>query len=101
MSASEHYREVCAVIASPSSSQVQDTGLSRRQHRFKSGWGRHLTKHGLAIWANLFFMVEMFPVMPQRVFLEVDAQSASLGADPAATSHLCTCLISRSVEVSV
>ena len=31
-------------IRSPSSSQVQDTGLSRRQHRFKSGWGRHILK---------------------------------------------------------
>jgi hypothetical protein len=30
------------IIASPSSSQVQDTGLSRLRHRFKSGWGRQL-----------------------------------------------------------
>ena len=28
--------------SSSSSSQVQDTGLSRRQHRFKSGWGRQI-----------------------------------------------------------
>ena len=28
------------MIMSPSSSLVQDIGLSRRQHRFKSGWGR-------------------------------------------------------------
>jgi hypothetical protein len=32
--------------ASPSSSLVQDTGLSRRQHRFKSGWGRHMNSRG-------------------------------------------------------
>ena len=31
-------------FASPSSSPVQDTGLSRRQHRFKSGWGRQKIK---------------------------------------------------------
>ena len=30
------------ITTSPSSSQVQDTGLSRRQHRFKSGWGRQI-----------------------------------------------------------
>jgi hypothetical protein len=29
-------------IASPSSSPVQDTGLSRRRQGFKSPWGRHL-----------------------------------------------------------
>ncbi len=32
-------RYICIVV-SPSSSQVQDIGLSRRQHRFESGWGR-------------------------------------------------------------
>ncbi len=31
---------------SPSSSQVQDTGLSRRQHRFKSGRGRQVKSRG-------------------------------------------------------
>jgi hypothetical protein len=31
-------------LSSPSSSPVQDTGLSRRQHRFKSGWGRQINQ---------------------------------------------------------
>ena len=31
--------------ASPSSSPVQDIGLSRRRQGFKSPWGRHLYKH--------------------------------------------------------
>lgn len=29
------------IHTSLSSSQVQDTGLSRRQHEFESRWGRH------------------------------------------------------------
>lgn len=42
-------------LASPSSSQVQDTGLSRRQHRFESGWGRHNKIKGLANIAKPLF----------------------------------------------
>ena len=39
-------------LASPSSSLVQDTGLSRRQHRFKSGWGRQIKSIGYRFESN-------------------------------------------------
>ncbi len=42
-------------LASPSSSQVQDTGLSRQQHRFKSGWGRQLGCHRTSAPADALF----------------------------------------------
>ena len=42
-------------IASPSSSPVQDTGLSRRQHRFKSGWGRQMNYRVVKLIGGLFF----------------------------------------------
>jgi hypothetical protein len=41
-------RPTFCFFASPSSSQVQDIGLSRRQHRFKSGWGRQSAHQGIA-----------------------------------------------------
>ena len=44
--------------ASPSSSLAQDTGLSRRQHRFKSGWGRHIN--------YLFSIINSVAAPPQK-----------------------------------
>ena len=37
-------------FSSPSSSQVQDTGLSRRRHEFKSRWGRHIVPRESVIY---------------------------------------------------
>jgi hypothetical protein len=39
---------------SPSSSPVQDTGLSRRRHEFKSRWGRHFCSGKQRHAASLF-----------------------------------------------
>ena len=40
---------------SPSSSPVQDTGLSRRRRRFKSGWGRYFKMKRGAFGVPRFF----------------------------------------------
>ena len=44
-------RPTSIVFRSPSSSQVQDTGLSRRQQGFKSPWGRQMISKGYGISA--------------------------------------------------
>ena len=43
-------------ITSPSSSQVQDTGLSRRRHGFKSRRGRHILPRESAIYNRFPFL---------------------------------------------
>jgi hypothetical protein len=40
---------------SPSSSPAQDTALSRRRRRFKSGWGRQLSERSLSFEEVTFF----------------------------------------------
>ena len=42
---------------SPSSSPVQDTGLSRRRRRFKSGWGRYIKSSGVLSGYPAFFLL--------------------------------------------
>src|SRR5208337_2559959 len=51
---------------SPSSSPVQDTGLSRRRRRFKSGWGRYFQiKRGTFVVPRFFFLLwSKSPVLP-------------------------------------
>ncbi len=48
---------------SSSSSQVQDTGLSRRQHRFKSGWGRQILKGALIPIKAPFVFILSYPCL--------------------------------------
>ncbi len=60
-------------ITSPSSSPVQDTGLSRRRQRFKSAWGRHQWYQGLR-WHSESFFIALFLPSPPLSPLWIDVQ---------------------------